>query len=105
METPVYTYIDGFAASAATLISVAGKKRFITKNSIMLIHQLSSGNEGKFQEMDDNMRNMENFMHKIKVIYGESTSIPEEELDEILKHDLWLDAETCKRYGLIDEII
>ena len=104
-ETPVHTYIDGYAASAASLMSVVGQHRVMTENSMILIHQLSSGNEGKFQEMDDNMRNMEQLMHKIKVIYGESTSIPEEELDEILKHDLWLDAETCKRYGLIDEII
>ena len=47
LETPVNTFIDGFAASAATLISVAGDKRYMTKNSLMLIHQLSSQNGGK----------------------------------------------------------
>jgi len=26
-------------------------------------------------------------------------------LDEILKHDLWFDADRCKEYGLVDEII
>ena len=86
-------------------MSVVGHHRVMTSNSMILIHQLSSGNEGKFQEMDDNMRNMEQLMHKIKTIYSHSTTIPENELDEILKHDLWLDAETCKKYGLVDEII
>ena len=42
LKTPVYTYIDGFAASAATLMSVSGKRRFMTESSVMLVHQLSS---------------------------------------------------------------
>jgi len=55
LKSEVHTYIDGAAASAATIISVAGKKRFIGKNSLMLIHQLSSGSYGKFSEMEDDM--------------------------------------------------
>jgi len=43
---------------------------------MILIHQLSSGSEGKYNELDD-----------------------------ILKDDLWLDSNTCKKYGLVDEII
>jgi len=48
---------------------------------------------------------MNMLMDKIKNIYLKKTTIPENVLDEILKHDLWLDAVTCKKYGLIDEII
>ena len=40
---PIHTYVEGIAASAATLISVVGHKRFIRKNSFMLIHQVRSG--------------------------------------------------------------
>ena len=39
-DMPVNTFVEGYAASAATLISVVGAKRFMTKNSVMLIHQL-----------------------------------------------------------------
>ena len=54
LETPVYTYIDGYVASAGSLISVTGKKRFMTKNSFIMIHQLSSSlGEGKFNDLDD----------------------------------------------------
>ena len=52
LRSEVHTYIDGAAASAATIISVVGKKRFIGKNSFMLIHQLSSSSYGKFSEME-----------------------------------------------------
>jgi ATP-dependent protease ClpP protease subunit len=44
-------------------------------------------------------------MKKIKKIYSENTKIPKEELDKILKHDIWWEAEKCLEYGLIDEII
>jgi len=105
LETPVNTYIDGFAASAATLISVAGDKRYMTKNSLMLIHQLSSQNGGKFNEIKDDMANLETMMRLLKKIYLERTNLNNYELDELLKQDLWLDSETCLKYGLIDEII
>ena len=31
--------------------------------------------------------------------------IPEEELEKILKHDIWWEAEKCLEYGLVDELI
>ena len=41
-KVPVHTYVDGFCASAATFLSVVGSKRFMSRNSYMLIHQLST---------------------------------------------------------------
>ena len=105
LRTPVHTYIDGSAASAATLISVVGEKRFIHQNSFMLIHQLSSMMWGKFEEFKDEMENLEMLMARIKEIYKEHCTIPKKELDEILKHDLWLDSAKCVKWGLVDEIV
>ena len=105
LNTPVYTYVDGFAASAATLISVVGKKRFITKNSLMLVHQLSGSDSGKFDELEDQMTNMKVLMSAIKMIYLNNTDINPLQLNSLLKKDLWLNAETCLLYGLVDEII
>ena len=39
-RVPIYTIIEGATASAGTLISVVGKKRFIRPNAMMLIHHL-----------------------------------------------------------------
>lgn len=105
INTPVYTYIDGFAASAATLISVVGKKRFITKNSLMLIHQLSGSDSGKFDELEEQLTNMKVLMTIIRNTYLNNTNINPVLLNNLLKKDLWLDARTCLIYGLVDEII
>ncbi len=105
LKTPVYTYVDGFAASAATLISVAGKKRFMTKNSLMLVHQLSGSDSGKYNELQDQMTNMNILMKIIKDIYLNNTKLNPEILNTLLQKDLWLDSEICLQYGLVDEIL
>jgi len=102
---PITTIIDGCAASAATLMSVVGSRRMMHKHSYMLIHQLSSGTWGKYEEIKDEMKNCDNLMKVIKNIYAKHTKIPSKELTKLLKRDLWWDAETCLKYGLIDEII
>tara|TARA_B100000524_G_scaffold254794_1_gene137830 strand:- start:120 stop:839 length:720 start_codon:yes stop_codon:yes gene_type:complete len=105
LETPVYTYIDGFAASAATLISVVGKKRFMTTNSLMLIHQLSGGMNGKFSEIEDENENINGLMDFIIRTYLENTKINKVELEQILKHDIWLNSTYCLQNGLVDKIL
>lgn len=102
---PVYTMVDGCCASAATFLSVCGKKRFINRHAYMLIHQLSSFIWGKYEEIKDEKKNLDKLMTMIKQVYKEYTQIPMTKLEEILKHDLWFDANECKEYGLVDEII
>ena len=104
-KVPVISIVDGCAASAATLMTIAANKRQINKHAYMLVHQLSSGMWGKYKEMKDEMENVDNMMKTIREIYLEYTKIPKKKLDEILDHDLWFDAETCLKYGLVDEII
>lgn len=104
-NAPVYTVIDGCAASAATLISIVGKKRLINKHSYMLIHQLSTWFGGTYEHIKDEKENTDKFMKMIYRLYEEHTKIPKKELKQILKRDIWFDAKTCLRYGLVDEIL
>jgi ATP-dependent Clp endopeptidase proteolytic subunit ClpP len=104
-KVPVHTYVDGFCASAATFLSVVGSKRFMSRNSYMLIHQLSTTFWGKYSEFEDEKQNLDLMMETIKRVYKEYTKVPEKKLDEILNHDLLWDAEKCLEYGLIDEVV
>jgi len=98
------TYIEGFAASAATLISVVGYRRFITKSSYMLIHQLSTVTWGKFAEIEEELQNCSKLMCTIKKIYMEHTKFKEEDLENILRQDKYLTSAQALEYGLVDEI-
>jgi len=104
-KTPVHTYIDGSAASAATLLFLAGSKHYLNKNSFMMIHQLSSFVHGKFEEMKDELKNQEKIMHTIRNIYLETGKLSLEEVTELMKRDLWMDADTVLKNGFADEII
>lgn len=104
-KVPIHSYIEGIAASAATLLSVVAHKRYIRKNSFMLIHQLSSGFWGNFAEFKDEVQNLELMMNYIKKIYLAHTKFTKEELDNILNRDIYLDAEQALEKGLVDEII
>ncbi len=104
-KVDVHTYIDGFSASAATFLSVVGTKRYMSRNSYMLVHQLSSTFWGTYSNFEDEKQNLDLMMKSIKNIYKEYTKIPMKKLNEILKHDLMWDANTCLEYGMIDEII
>lgn len=103
-DVPVYSVIDGIAASAATFLSVVANKRLITPHSYILIHQLSSVMWGNYQAHKDHMENLDELMKTIKGIYLEYTKIPEEELESLLKRDLYLNADKALKYGLVDEI-
>jgi ATP-dependent Clp protease protease subunit len=103
-RVPVHTIIEGATASAGTLMSVVGKKRYICPSAYMLIHQLSSTCWGKMSEIEDEYKNLQECMDRIRTIYKEYTKIPKKELTELLKHDLWLNAEKSLKYGLVDEI-
>ena len=102
---PIHTIINGCACSAATIMSVAGKMRYITQNSYMLIHNISSTFWGKMHEFEDEMQNMNLLTKNLKKIYKEFGKINRKQIDSLLKKDILLDADTCINYGFIDEII
>jgi ATP-dependent Clp endopeptidase proteolytic subunit ClpP len=99
------TVIDGICASAATFLSLVGDKRYMHKHAVMLIHQLWSVFWGKYEEFEDEKKNMDMLMQMIKSVYKQYTKIPMKKLDGILKHDLLFNAHQCLEYGLVDEII
>lgn len=103
-KVPVETIIEGCAASAATIISVAGSKRYITENSHMLIHQISSGFWGKMNEFEDEMKNLELLTKYVMKIYKENSNLSVKQMKDIFKKDLWMPPSECLKMGLVDEI-
>ena len=102
---PVDTYCEGIVASAATLLSSVGRRRYITKSSCMLVHQVSSGLWGNYTQFKDEIKNLELIMNLIKGVYLKRTTFNSTELEDLLSHDLYLNAEKCLAYGLVDEIL
>lgn len=104
-DIPINTFVDSYCASAASLITVVGARRFINRHGLVLIHQLTMGMEpSKFVEIKDQTENANTLMSLIKDIYLENTNLTPKKLDELLLHDWWLNSTLCKQYGIIDII-
>ena len=104
LDVPVYTVVDGFVASAGTLISLAGEKRYITKNAYMLIHELRSGMWGKMTSIDEEYSNLKKLMDHIIDFYMERTLFKRKQLEKILKKDIIWNATECIEKGLIHDV-
>ena len=104
-KVPVHTIIDGYAASAGTLISVCGARRYINRHSSMMIHELSAGVWGRMSVMEDQIEDMNKMMTKLKEIYTSHSNLTSKQLDKILKKDSDWYADECLEKGVVDEII
>jgi len=103
-KIPIISIIEGCAASAATIISMVCHKRYCTANSFMLIHQLSTGAMGKYEEMKDDFLNDTQLMELLYKLYQKHTKMDLKTIKKVLKRDLWWAADKCLTNGLIDEI-
>lgn len=101
----IRTIADGVCASAATFILLGGRTRHMTRNSYIMIHQLNmDGTWGKFEDFKDQLANLQQFMNRFREIYTYETDIPEEKLEDILKRDVYMNADQCLEWGIVDNI-
>jgi len=104
LTLPIYTVIDGYVASAGTIISVCGTKRYIGKNAYMLIHELRSGVWGKMTYIEEEVSNFKKVQEHLMEIYVDKTSLTQKKLIKILKKDMEWNAEEAINFGLVDDI-
>lgn len=105
---PVHTYIRGYTASAATLLSVVGSKRFIYKHSLLMIHGLKFSDENivaDLNELNDMNYNTNLMLSIIKDIYLENTNLSENDLEKMFLCDRWMSSQDALMYNIVDEII
>lgn len=114
---PIYTVAEGYTVSAGSMMFMAGKKRLMTENSYILIHQLNQTSYGRetFHDMMDNASNTIEFMSRLYSIYlnnlrynrkkvNQEDVLTKEKLENHMLHDIYWNIQTCIRYGLVDDI-
>lgn len=110
IEAPVHTYGLGQVASMATIILAAGERgnRFAFPNTEIMIHEVSSGIDGRVELMlshaEQTKRVNERILHLLSEYTGQTTKV----LHELMRVDKFLTPEGAKKigkFGLIDNII
>ncbi|VVU94629.1 Clp protease [seawater metagenome] len=101
----VITIVEGIACSAATLISVAGDKRYITPHGFFMIHQLSNEVDGTLARLVDELSNSRLLMKEIIRIYAIQTKLTHKQLQYYINNDLYFTAQKTKELGFVHDII
>lgn len=104
-EKNIVTIVDGIAASAGSLIFLAGDQKKMPDNTQLMIHNpwtYASGNANDLEKVVDMLRTTESAMTKT---YMESFVGTEEEIKELLDSEKFMTADEAKTFGFVDEII
>lgn len=101
----VTAYIDGFAASAASVIAMAGEKVIMPRNTAMMIHNAAwwdYGNPAQLRKSADDLEVINMAAIQSYTMHA-GDKLPADELQRMLDAETWLTAELCVAYGLADE--
>lgn len=104
-KIPIHTIVEGEACSAATLLALAGKKRYITENSMVLIHQLRTCFAGKHNDLQDELKSTDKMMQNLETIYKAHTHLKQKQLSKIIQREEYLTAKECLDMGFVDSIL
>ncbi|HDR4702415.1 MULTISPECIES: head maturation protease, ClpP-related [Bacillus cereus group] len=100
----IIVHIDGWAASAASVIAMAGDKIIMPSNTMMMIHQASTIEYGNADLFEKTARDLRKIDSALAASYKKRFVGTDEELKQLLKDETWLTAEEAVALGLADEI-
>ena len=104
-RTPVYTVNVGVAASAASLIFLAGHKRFMLPKSNLIIHEGSAQLAGDAIKVMDQSESYKQQLKQMKDYILEHTEIPRNQLMRKRSNDWFVDAKYCLENKACDAIV
>lgn len=94
------------ASMGAFLLSSGTKgKRFALPNSRIMIHQPSSGTQGKITDQEITLREGLFLKGRLNEILAKNTGQKLSKIEQDMERDFWMGAEEAKKYGLIDAVI
>ena len=98
-------YIDGIAASIASVIAMAGNEVIMNKASMLMIHNASGCAFGTFKEMEQIAEALKKINEVIRDVYKEKTNLDDETLTTLMDNESYLTAQECVDYGFANNII
>lgn len=107
IQPDVQTIGIGLQASmGAMLLSCGAKgKRFVLPNARVMIHQPSSGTEGKITDQEIALKEGIYLKKRLAEIFAKRTGKSLAQVEKDMDRDNWMSAEEAKKYGIVDEVI
>lgn len=97
--------IDGIAASAASVIAMAGTKVLMSPVSMLMIHNPMTIAYGSSEEMQRAISMLDEVKNSIINAYEIKTGISRTKLSHLMDAETWMDANKAVELGFADEVI
>lgn len=107
MEYPhnVTVKIDGLAASAASVIAMAGTKTLMAPTALMMIHDPSTFAYGDTKEMEAAISMLNEVKESIINAYEIKSGMSRNKISKLMSQETWLNANKAMELGLADGIL
>lgn len=100
----VRVYIDGLAASAASVIAMAGDTVVMPSNAMMMIHNPLTWVGGEAEDMRKMADTLDKVRDGIVAAYQQKTLLEESRIIELMDAETWMTASEAVELGFADEI-
>ena len=97
--------VGGVAASAASLIAMAGDTIIMPNNTMMMIHNPWTWAAGNADELREQADMLDKIGGALFNTYQSRTGMDEEALKAMLATDTWLTADECLAHGFCDQVV
>lgn len=106
VTVPYAIVVEGYACSAITPMLVTAPFRVMHDFSFTMFHEPSVFMFGVFKntEIKENMAGIQRISSEYLRIYETNTRVPKDILIEMLSRDIFMDAQTCKKYDVVDRV-
>jgi ATP-dependent Clp protease protease subunit len=106
IKAPVYTIVNGLAASMGAAILSCGAKghRIAMPNASVMLHQASAMEEGNVQDMRVGLAYTEKLNSRLMVMIAKNCGKTVKQLEADTMRDNWMFAEEALKYGIVDEV-
>lgn len=105
LEAQVTVRVSGLAASAASIIAMAGDVIEMTPGSTMMVHRASTLGWGNASELKKVIEMLETVEEGIVSIYVERTGLSTQEIQDLLEAETWMSAEKAVEMGFADKVV
>ena len=107
LRSDVATVAMGYAASMGAFLLAGGVKgkRFVLPNARVMIHELSGGSRGRYEQLEDSFKESKILEDVLEREMAANTGQSMKRIKKDFKHDTWFSAKEAVAYGLADRII
>ena len=100
----ITVYIDGLAASMASVIAMVGNPVIMPENTMMMIHKPWGFSGGDANDMRDYADLLDKVESVLIPAYAEKTGKSTEEIAAMLEDETWMDGKECLELGFADQV-